>query len=178
MGRSRVTRRRTITVRRRPGVNLVWVLAWLILATGVAVAGDPAPIRPAAGDKCPVCGMFTAKHPDFVAQLTFADGVSVTFDGPKDLFKFILDLKRYDPAHASTDIASIRVTEYYDLSPIDARTAWFVIGSDVSGPMGGELVPFATGDDAEAFRVDHRGTEVLRFEEVSGGTVRELDKPR
>lgn len=166
------------SARRAPGAVLAAGLAWLILVTGTAVAGDQAAIRPAPGDKCPVCGMFTEKHADFVAEITFSDGAAVTFDGPKDLFKFLLDLGRYDPARERSDIASIRVTGYYDLSPIDARTAWFVIGSDVTGPMGSELIPFATRDDAEAFRADHRGTGVLRFDDVTGDAIRELDSNR
>ena len=31
--------------------------------------------------------------------------------------------------------------EYYSLTRIDARAAWYVIGSGVVGPMGHELIP-------------------------------------
>jgi nitrous oxide reductase accessory protein NosL len=59
------------------------------------------------------------------------------------------------------------VTSYYDLEPVDARTARFVVGSDVLGPMGAELVPFATDADAEEFRMDHAGSRTVRFGEVT-----------
>ena len=39
-------------------------------------------------DKCPVCGMFVAKYPGFLAQIQFRDGSIAFFDGPKDFFKY------------------------------------------------------------------------------------------
>ena len=41
-------------------------------------------------------------------------------------------------------LATIAVTDYYAVEPIAARDAWYVVGSDVLGPMGHELVPLAT----------------------------------
>jgi nitrous oxide reductase accessory protein NosL len=159
---------------RRVAVSIA--LAAVLAATGLAA--DRGPIEPSATDKCPVCGMFTARFPDFLAQIVFEDGSHLTFDGPKDLFNFTLRPERYGSKRISVERARIYVTEYYSLAPIDARTAFFVAGSDVRGPMGAELIPFATRDDAEAFRADHRGTGVLRFEEVTGDAIRELDSNR
>lgn len=159
---------------RRVAVSIA--LAAVLAATALAAGGGP--IEPAATDKCPVCGMFTARFPDFLAQIVFEDGSHLTFDGPKDLFKFALQPERYGSNRVSVEHARIFVTEYYSLAPIDARTAFFVAGSDIRGPMGAELIPFATRDDAEGFRSDHRGTAVLRFDEVTGDAIRELDSNR
>jgi nitrous oxide reductase accessory protein NosL len=72
----------------------------------------------------------------------------------------------------------VLVTEYYDLVAIDAEIASFVVGSDVHGPMGAELVPFATREDAEAFRSDHRGADVLAFDDIDLDTLRNLGATR
>lgn len=77
------------------------------------------------------------------------DGHAHFFDGAKDLFKFLLDPARYAPGHRKEDLAGIYVTDFYNLERIDARKAYFVVGSDVLGPMGHELVPLASKADAE-----------------------------
>jgi len=138
----------------------------LFATSSAATAAGPSPVTPTAQDRCTVCGMFTAKYPEFLAQVVFADGSYLTFDGPKDLFKHLLDPETYGGRNPAAG-DGIFVTEYYSLEPIDARAAFFVVGSDVLGPMGHELVPFATRDDAEEFKRDHRGSAVLPFAGVT-----------
>jgi hypothetical protein len=70
------------------------------------------------------------------------------------------------------------VTEYYGLRRIAARQAWYVIGSDVLGPMGHELIPLATPEDADEFLRDHAGKRILRFEEVTAALLADLDAGR
>jgi nitrous oxide reductase accessory protein NosL len=53
--------------------------------------------------------------------------------------------------------------------------AFFVIGSDVHGPMGRELIPFGKPTDAEEFRRDHKGKSVLRFSDVTPAVIKGLD---
>jgi nitrous oxide reductase accessory protein NosL len=142
-----------------------------------AAPGGAAPRRPAAGEKCPVCGMFVAKYPDWVAGVAFKDRSAAWFDGAKDLFKFLLKPERYAPSRRAADVARVWVTDYYGLAPVDAREAWFVIGSDVYGPMGTELIPFAREADAREFQADHRGTGLLRFGDVGPATLRQLQEP-
>ncbi len=136
---------------------------------------DELPSAPDTKEKCPVCGMFVAKYPDWVGTVTFSDGTHVYFDGAKDLFKYFFALKRYAPDRNRADIRQIHVTEYYDLKPVSARDAFFVIGSDVYGPMGKELIPFTTREDAEAFMKDHGGTQILRFPDVTRAVIETLD---
>ena len=113
--------------------------------------------------------MYVARYPQWIASIRFADGSTVFFDGPKDMFRYLLDLEKY--AAGDREIAGVWVTEYYRVRFIDAQTAVFVAGSDVMGPMGGELVPFATRDEAEAFALDHGGEEILVFAEVTPDKV-------
>jgi nitrous oxide reductase accessory protein NosL len=57
------------------------------------------------------------------------------------------------------------------LKHIDGRAAFYVIGSDVMGPMGKELVPFASEAAARDFLKDHRGQRVLTFKEITSATL-------
>ncbi len=134
-----------------------------------------APLVPKDGEKCPVCGMFVKKYPDFLAQIVFADGNARFFDGVKDLFKYFFDMERYTNKQTIDDIAFIYVSDYYSLEPIEGQSAWYVAGSAVYGPMGKELIPFAGEDDARQFMQDHEGKSLLRFEQITPELISELD---
>ena len=151
-------------------------LARSLLAAALLLAG-PEP-KPLPGEKCPVCGMFVARYPDWVAGVRFAGGDRVLFDGAKDLFKFLLKYEDYGAVMRRTDVAAIFVTDYYTLKPVEARAAWYVTGADVLGPMGDELIPFGRRQDAEEFQRDHRGQRLLRFEEVNRPLLKALDGER
>jgi nitrous oxide reductase accessory protein NosL len=150
------------------------MLACLLAACAV-FASPVIPAAPPAKAKCPVCGMFVAKYPDWVASITFRDATTAYFDGPKDLFSFYLDPGKYAPGRKQADIADIHVKDYYSLAVIDGRLAYYVIGSNVLGPMGKELVPFAGKADAEGFMRDHRGTKILRFNEITNSVLKGLE---
>jgi nitrous oxide reductase accessory protein NosL len=147
----------------------------VLLLCGAARAADYRPVTPTAKDKCPVCGMFVAKYPDFLAQVIYKDGAYAVFDGAKDMFKYLVNLHTYAPSRQASDIQAIYVTDYYSLTPVDGKTAWYVIGSDVFGPMGRELIPFGNEAEAKEFLVDHKGKRLLRFAEVTGDVLKGLD---
>ena len=138
----------------------------LLLAAWIPLAAAQAIPKPGAKDLCPVCGMLVSKYPNWVAVVTWKDGHAHFFDGAKDTFKFLGDLAKYAPGHRKDDITGIYVTDFYNLERIDARQAIFVIGSDVLGPMGHELVPLASKADADDFMKDHKGKRVLSFDMV------------
>jgi len=153
--------------------------AALLAGIGVRSACAAAPKvdlpAPAPRDTCPVCGMFVAHYPEWVATILWDDGKAVHFDGAKDFFKYLKDLERYAPGRSADQIAGMGVTEYYGLTMIDARAAEYVIGSDVYGPMGHELVPLANEVDATDFLKDHIGKARVSFDEVNGPMLSGLD---
>jgi copper chaperone NosL len=140
-----------------------------------AWARDPIPLKPTAKDKCPVCGMFVYKYPDWVSQTVFRDGSRVYFDGVKDLMKWYFNITRYQPGKSLEEIAVLYVTDYYSLEIIEGTRAFFVIGSDVFGPMGKELIPFGKEPEAREFLKDHKGKKVLRFQEITPQILKTLD---
>lgn len=146
----------------------------LIVIAAVAPAGEP-PGKPGTRDKCPVCGMFVAKYPDWTASVRFVSGEQVWFDGVKDLLKYTVSLAKYAPGKSAADIAAVYVTDYYSLEPIDGRKAFYVVGSDVYGPMGKELIPFAARPQAEEFMKDHKGRAVHAWGELGADVLKSLE---
>lgn len=122
--------------------------------------------------KCPVCGMFVAKYPKWAALIDVASQ-KYYFDGVKDMMKFyIFDV---DFPYDRATIVNIEVTDFYTLKAIDAKKAFYVIGSDVYGPMGNELIPFLTKDAAQNFMTDHRGEKIILFDDITPKLVMGLD---
>jgi len=159
---------------RIPQAALLLIVLSAALSAPPAVAETGPSIRTKPGDRCPVCGMFVSKFPSWTAAIVFADGASAVFDGPKDLFTFYHDLRSYDPSREVSSIAAISVLDYYAVAAIDGRKAYYVQGSDVSGPMGSELIPFAELAAAEEFKRDHGGKSVLTFDAVTPEVLKRL----
>jgi len=153
----------------------MFLMVLMLTAMSPADGGDQKPVTPTGKDKCPVCGMFVAKYPDFLAEIIFKDGTYAIFDGTKDLFKYYLDLKQYNPSRRMEDIGAVYVTDYYNLTLIDGYAAYYVSGSDIFGPMGRELIPHEKETDAMGFMKDHNGTAVLKFREITPEIIRKLD---
>lgn len=152
--------------------------AMLLLAFWAASAAAQEGVvipKPGARDLCPVCGMLVSKYPNWTATALYRDGHAHNFDGAKDLFKYLQELPKYAPGHRKEDLAGLYVTEFYGLTRIDARRAFYVIGSDVLGPMGHELVPLETRADAEEFLKDHKGRQILTFEQITREIIDRVD---
>jgi len=111
--------------------------------------------------RCSVCGMFVAKYPNWLTQIHYDDVKKVQFfDGVKDMMVFYFNPEQYNGAPRE-EIKDILVKDYYSLQWLSAKEALYVIGSDVYGPMGHELIPFSSRDGAENFMKDHHGKEIL-----------------
>jgi nitrous oxide reductase accessory protein NosL len=127
----------------------------------------------AADARCPVCGMFVAKYDVWITQINYDEATFFSFDGVKDMMAYYHDPAAYNgPAQAR--ITEIWVKDYYSLKWLDARQGFFVIGSDVHGPMGHELVPFVGRTAAESFLSDHHGQRILTFDEITASVVEQL----
>ena len=114
-------------------------------------------------------------YPDWRPPFALRDGSHVYFDGAKDMFKYLHDLKKYDHTRKPEDIQAVLVMDYYRLTWIDARSAWYVLGSDVYGPMGRELIPLEKEADAQEFLRDHKGVRIIRFSDVAMEVIKTLD---
>jgi nitrous oxide reductase accessory protein NosL len=148
--------------------SIVSACCIFLLCTAVpAFCIDTKPAELNKDDRCAVCGMFVAKYKTWVAQIIFSDRSYAAFDGPKDMFKYYLQMNKYAPAKKPSDITAVYVTEYYSAKLMDAKKMFYVTGSNVLGPMGDELIPVASEKQAQEFLKDHKGKGILKFQEIT-----------
>jgi len=126
-------------------------------------------------EKCPVCGMYVYKYPNWAAEIK-TEKERFVFDGVKDMIKFYLEPKKYKKDIDPKKIVKITVTDYYTLKSIDGKKAFYVIGSRILGPMGKELIPFVSEEDAKNFMLDYGGEKILNFEGITLEVIKKLDK--
>jgi nitrous oxide reductase accessory protein NosL len=150
------------------------IIFFLVAVSFAAGLREP---NPSPKDKCPVCGMFVSMFADWNARIEFKDSTVAIFDGAKCLFKYYLDIKKYNPTKNKEDIAKISVMDYNSKTSIEALEAFFVIWSDVYGPMGHEPIPFEKEADAKKFLKEHKGKKILRFKNINANLILSLDNP-
>tara|TARA_R110001583_G_scaffold195549_1_gene375912 strand:+ start:9223 stop:9855 length:633 start_codon:yes stop_codon:yes gene_type:complete len=131
--------------------------------------------RPAPADaRCPVCGMYPARFPTWVAQIIFEDGSAHFFDSPVDLLIFLQDPRRFDAEHSASDIAKRYVVDHRSGDWLDAGKASFVLGSTARGPMRGPDLPaFTSATEAAAF-VAQRGGRIVTLKDIDADTLARL----
>lgn len=144
------------------------LMLWFVLllsCSGLSPKARATPAQALRPDmRCQICGMFVAKFPNWVTMLK-TDQQAYYFDGMKDLMVFVLNSDQYGVA--PSDIKEIWVKDYYTLDWADGRTCFFVVGSDVYGPMGHEFIPFVSRAGAENFLNDHHGQDILEFSAIT-----------
>jgi len=114
---------------------------------------------------CPVCGMKPEESKLGPAAAVFKDGKVVGFDAPGDMFRYVLDPKKY--GFEAGNVKDLFVTEHGTKNFIDAKKALYVVGSDVTGDMGPEVVPFSKKEDAEKFKSEHHGKNVASYVQIT-----------
>jgi copper chaperone NosL len=153
-------------------ISAVLAIGCLLIIS--AQNGFAVPIDPVEADqRCPVCGMFVAQYEQWLAQIIITSRDPLVFDGVKDMMAYYFNPAGYGEA-ADMETAEIWVRNYYTLDYINARAAYYVVGSDVMGPMGDELIPFSSLEEAENFKTDHHGKEILRFAEIDARQIMEM----
>lgn len=144
-----------------------------VLSGGSVSAAPVDPIPP--GERCSVCGMMVAKYEPWITQI-HAEGEKVAmFDGVKDMMAYYFNPTAYS-GKGEMSTAEIWVKDYYTLDWIDGRKAIYVVGSDVMGPMGEELIPFTTPQAAENFMKDHKATQLMLFDEIDQEMIMSMKK--
>jgi copper chaperone NosL len=108
--------------------------------------------------RCKNCGMRIDPASQWRAELVAADGTLTTFDTPRCALQAWRSGK--------TQATSLRVQDYYDRKERDGNDVRFVIGGDVVGPMGPDLVPVDPARVSK-FIQDHGAERALRLDEVT-----------
>lgn len=139
--------------------------------------------------KCPVCGMVVGGTDGQAASVTFKDGRVdgfrgvaaavfkdghvVGFEGARCLFIYNSVPEKYNVSVA--DIAHQYVTDYTTKKMIELPKAFLVLGSNVKGPMGYDLIPFSSKDEAAKFASEHDGKWIVQLHEVARVAEKETD---
>ncbi len=187
-------------LRSRGGLTLALAAALLLFADAqpgrdtdlfnneLCIVAPATPYDPAAGQRmyaarpvpaearCPVCGMYPAHYPNWAAQVIFRDGAAHYFDSPVNLFDFLHKVSRYDRRYAFDDVAVSYVRDLENGQWVEAGQAFFVHGSEVTGPMrNADLPAFASRHAADAFAGRHRGT-VLAASDITPPLLASLNR--
>ncbi|MFC3477690.1 nitrous oxide reductase accessory protein NosL [Halobacterium litoreum] len=183
-----VTRRRVLQGASAAGVA---GLAGCLSSSG---GGDDAPEPVTLGESatCDVCGMVIPNHPGPTAEIFYADEQPSGHDNPAR-FDSTWEAFQYDFEHDDWDREAFYVTDYsavdYEIRTdggqklisthptaeafADAEDVTFVVGSDVVGAMGRDLVAFGDEADAEAFADEHGG-KLASFGDVTPTMIASL----
>ncbi|WP_372972732.1 nitrous oxide reductase accessory protein NosL [Marinobacter sp.] len=132
-----------------------------------------------SGDECHVCGMVITRFPGPKGESISGKEQQVRkFCSTKDMFSWVLQPENVKRDHVLYvhDMAETDWDHPDDTALIDAREAFYVVGSERTGAMGPTLASFAEESAAEAFASEFGG-EVVAFADVtmehlsSGGGV-------
>jgi len=130
---------------------------------GLTADGNP---NPTGEDRCAMCAMRVADHPEWVGAIELASGDTFYFCCVRCTLATSLQAQKFLGA-AESDIRRVRVPDYlHKGKSIDADGAWFIVDSDVRGPMGLAIVPASSQQDADTIVKRHQG-RILRRAEVT-----------
>lgn len=135
--------------------------------------------RPVPADaRCPVCGMYPARSPEWAAQVIFDNGDTQFFDSPLSLFTYLQDVGRYTRGRQASEVAASYVTDASSGAWIRAKDAVYVNGSSALGPMrAGNLPAFSSVALAQRF-VSARGGMLLEVGQISPQLLQNLNGER
>ncbi|MDP2448938.1 nitrous oxide reductase accessory protein NosL [Polaromonas sp.] len=135
--------------------------------------------RPVPADaRCPVCGMYPARSPEWAAQVIFDNGDTQFFDSPLSLFTYLQDVGRYTRGRQASKVAASYVTDASSGAWIRAMDAVYVNGSSAAGPMrAGNLPAFSSAALAQRF-VSARGGVLLEAGQISPQLLQNLNGER
>jgi nitrous oxide reductase accessory protein NosL len=108
--------------------------------------------------RCKHCGMRIDPASAWRADLVGEDGKITSFDTPRCALQ--------SWRSGTTPAKTIRVQEYYDRQTRDGNDLRFVVGGDVVGPMGPDLVPVDPARSSK-FIQDHGADRALRLDEIT-----------
>lgn len=131
-----------------------------------------------AGDECHVCGMLIIDWPGAKGQsINKQSGETLKFCSTVDLFSWWLqpENKTVQAQIYVHDMAKTHWDHPEDEHLVDARSAWYVIGSDLMGAMGPTLVSFANETTAQNL-AQESGGRVLRFADIDLSVLQEIGK--
>lgn len=120
--------------------------------------------EPTEKDSCTVCGMYPAGYPKHNCQIWAMDGTTLHFCSTQCMVNFNANPLKYvkEPTKAKMSW----VTLFSDGMSESAIGAYYVVGSQVNGPMGKEAIPFKLKKNAEEF-VKTSGGKIVDYSQLT-----------
>lgn len=164
---------------RMKATSRLWAIA-ACLVVAVAACGKrsgPLPLSATEG-YCPVCSMKVKADNQWASEIIYKDGTKLMFETPGDMLKFYSSPGSYDVVDAQKSLANVDrvlLKDYQTRGPIDVREAALVYKSNVSGPMGPDVIAFFKPEDAQVF-ASANGGKVIGFNELTPEMIENLRK--
>lgn len=137
---------------------------------GLTAEGNP---NPTGDDRCPMCAMRVADHPNWVGAIELAGGDTFYTCSVRCTLATSMNAETFLGV-PNTEVKRVRVPHYLEKGKwLDADTALYVVDSDVRGPMGLSLVPAANQEEAEVIVRRHKG-RVLDRKDVTMPVLKDL----
>lgn len=167
------------------GITIRWCLALLVSVVLTACSDDSktsevevprGPVAFEAGDECHVCGMIITELPGAKAQALESRSDSVyKFCSTQDMLSWWLqpENQHLQAELYVHDVAKTPWEHPQDEHLIDARSAWYVVGSSLQGAMGPSLVSYGERAAAQAL-ADSKGGRVLSWDQLDLAVLQEL----
>ena len=103
--------------------------------------------------KCVVRLIKVYKDPAWVAKIELKNGKKLFFSSPKSMFEFYFRPGKWFEigVKSEKDFKEILVTDFKTLKSVKAKGAFYIYGSNITGPAGDDLVAFDSYAAAEEF---------------------------
>ncbi len=156
--------------------TLILAAAAALLLAGCSPSATPTapgPVETDGGTTCVLDGMLLADHPGPKAQIHFADQDTPDFFcDTVEMFHVYLEPEQVR-AVRGVFVQDMGATSWDEPRDhwIDAKSAFFVVGSSRRGSMGPTIASFSSGAAARQFAEQHGG-KVLPFSAITADMVR------
>ena len=121
---------------------------------------------------CPIKNVDIDKHKDWAGYVELKDGSIVALSSSKYTFAYMLIVQKRE---GQDSVKNIYVTDYKSKKLIDAKTAYYVFGSNIMSVGGDDLIPFALESDAKEFFKVNNGKQIYRFDRMTENFINYLD---
>jgi len=148
----------------------------LFLLLGLAVILLGATMEFTKESSCLIRKIKVYNAPEWVSSIKVRSGEVIYFSTPKSMFEFYFQPGKWPEYNVkSNDDMRIHVTNFNTLQKIVAQEAYYVYGSNKTGPAGDDLPAFSSQKEAEEFAKKNNGKRVLDFAGVSDSLINLLN---
>jgi len=112
----------------------------------------------------------------FICEAKLQNGKTVQFVAIKSMIQVYWHQRHFFKVKLiSAKIKDMYVQDFRTGEKINAKTAFYVIGSSIVGPNGANLIPFKSIKSAKLFEKEYGGSKILSFKDLSLRLIELLD---